>query len=123
MAAQVQSDWFEHKKYFAIFQAGGTCVTAKYTDNGNGVVGVLNRQFNPLMDSYSTITGTAKLNNNESEEAKLIVRFPTVGNFSGKYWVLGTDYSSYSVVWSCNDFIIFNVRKYRSIIIQNNNRD
>ncbi|KAF4528457.1 hypothetical protein B566_EDAN015859 [Ephemera danica] len=101
-------DWFEHKKYFAIFQAGGTCVTAKYTDNGNGVVGVLNRQFNPLTKRYSTIMGTAELNNKESGEAKLSVRFPTVGNFPANYWVLGTDYSSYSVVWSCTDLLFLN---------------
>ena len=29
----------------------------------------------------------------------------------GNYWVLDTDYDSYSIVWSCTDYKIFNTRE------------
>jgi hypothetical protein len=28
------------------------------------------------------------------------------------YWVLGTDYDNYAVVWSCTNFGIFSTRKF-----------
>jgi lipocalin len=37
--------WYEVEKYFAIFELGGTCITARYTDFGNGTVEVLNTQI------------------------------------------------------------------------------
>ncbi|KAF4523150.1 hypothetical protein B566_EDAN002406 [Ephemera danica] len=37
-----------------------------------------------------------------SGEAKLTVYFPDVPAV-GEYWVLGTDYVNYSVVWACED--------------------
>ncbi|KAL4713876.1 hypothetical protein ACJJTC_015530 [Scirpophaga incertulas] len=41
-------------------------------------------------------------------EAKLEVHFPSVpGNFGAPYWVVETDYTSYALVWSCNDFSLF----------------
>jgi Bacterial lipocalin len=40
--------WYEQLRYFAIFEAGGICVTAEYTDQGEGVVGVNNTEYNSL---------------------------------------------------------------------------
>lgn len=28
------------------------------------------------------------------------------------YWVLGTDYENYSVVWSCSNFGLFSTREF-----------
>ena len=40
----------------------------------------------------------------------------------GNYWVLSTDYNSYSLVWSCTDLGLFNTRMYffNLFIIMNN---
>lgn len=52
---------------------------------------------------YSTI-GTATIPN-LSEPAKLIVKFTQLGfiQTSGNYWVIDTDYDSYSLVYSCSN--------------------
>ncbi|XP_065346345.1 apolipoprotein D-like [Cloeon dipterum] len=100
-------NWYEYKKYFAIFQLGGTCTVANYVDNGHGVIGVVNKQYNPLLSRYNTIVGTATLKG-EHGEAKLGVKFPSAGNIESPYWILDTDYVSYAVIFTCNDFGLFN---------------
>ncbi|KAJ4449008.1 hypothetical protein ANN_00402 [Periplaneta americana] len=40
--------WYEQKRYFAIFEAGGICVTANYTDKGNGAIKVNHTEYNTL---------------------------------------------------------------------------
>jgi len=100
--------WYEIEKYFAVFELGGTCISAKYTDNGNGTVGVYNSQTQAISRKRRTIQGTARVVDGDGK-AKLGVRFPSVP-FAGEapYWVLDTDYDNYSVVWSCNDLTFFN---------------
>ena len=39
--------WYENRKYPALFQGNGKCVTAKYTAQADGNVGVLNSQIDP----------------------------------------------------------------------------
>ncbi|PSN36979.1 Apolipoprotein D [Blattella germanica] len=75
--------WYEQKRYFAIFEAGGICVTAQTS-------------------RYTSIKGEAKLTGKDGE-GKLGVTFPSVGGFQAPYIVLGTDYWSYAVVTSCVD--------------------
>ena len=44
---------------------------------------------------------------NASEPAKLKIKFSSIPlGFEGNYWVLGTDYDSFSVVFSCSDYIL-----------------
>ncbi|RVE50648.1 hypothetical protein evm_004680 [Chilo suppressalis] len=72
--------WYEAEKYFFVFELGGKCVTATYTDLGNGTIGVYNSNFNTITNSQSDIQGTATLA--DPSVAKLEVRFPSVpGNF------------------------------------------
>jgi len=52
---------------------------------------------------FDDITGNARLANPNSTEAKLLVSFPSVGANDSPYWVLDTDYESYSIVWSCTN--------------------
>ncbi|CAB3376722.1 Hypothetical predicted protein [Cloeon dipterum] len=59
------------------------------------------------LSRYNTIVGTAT-QKGEHGEAKLGVKFPSAGNIESPYWILDTDYVSYSVVFTCNDFGLFN---------------
>jgi len=94
--------WYEYSNYFAIFQIGGECVTATYSLQPNSdVVKVVNSQT--LLGRQNNITGTAKLTEPAKKEAKLSVAFFGREQQSSNYWVLDTDYTSYTVVWSCSN--------------------
>ncbi|KAF2356922.1 Lipocalin/cytosolic fatty-acid binding domain [Trinorchestia longiramus] len=109
--------WYENRRYFAIFQIGGRCTTAIYTDAGNGLVKVENIQTN-LFGKRNNVVGQAKLANPESTEGKLSVSFSSETPYENmanevtdsNYWVLDTDYTSYAVVWSCRNALIFNTQ-------------
>ncbi|XP_055383727.1 apolipoprotein D-like [Condylostylus longicornis] len=96
--------WYEHSKYPAIFEVGGKCMQAVYGKFENGTVSVVNSQINILTGAKSSIEGHAALT---EEPGKLIVNFPSVGKIGVKsnYWVLSTDYTTYSVVYSCSNLL------------------
>nr|CAD7447544.1 unnamed protein product [Timema bartmani] len=65
---------------------------------------------------YTSATGKATLAS-KTGEGKLSVSFGVsvlfdVAPISAPYWVLGTDYTSYSVVWSCVDAVFLNLSTY-----------
>ena len=47
--------WYEYSNVFEIFQIGGTCVRATYTDEGDKI-GVLNEQVNTMYVENFTVT-------------------------------------------------------------------
>ncbi|XP_057656922.1 apolipoprotein D-like isoform X1 [Diorhabda carinulata] len=118
--ARYLGKWFEMERYFAIFELGGKCVTAEYSLHDNGTVHVRNQQLQFYTEAQTTIDGTARLASNTGE-AKLLVTFPSLPvTFDAPYWVVETDYDSYSVVWSCVDLRILNFRKYEILFLQMN---
>ncbi|KAK4328386.1 hypothetical protein Pmani_001214 [Petrolisthes manimaculis] len=100
--------WYENQKYPVIFEAGGKCITATYSDNGNNKIGVLNSQRNILTNKETTITGEATFTGSTTE-ASLTVTFKGIP-FGGSYKVLDTDYTSFAIVWSCQDLVLFNTQ-------------
>ncbi|XP_063700905.1 apolipoprotein D-like [Culicoides brevitarsis] len=94
--------WYEYEKYPFIFEVGGKCITAEYTYRPDGKIGVTNRQLNRILGSENSINGYAEAD--VGEPAKLTVTFPSVSANGSPYWVLGTDYESYAVVWSCTEY-------------------
>ncbi|KAM4605233.1 apolipoprotein D-like [Polymixia lowei] len=104
-AARYLGKWYDIQKLPDIFQEG-ECSTATYSLKSPGVVGVLNRAL--LADgTINSITGYAKAKD-PSEPAKLSVTF-FEGSPPAPYWVLSTDYKSYTLVYSCTDYGTFHV--------------
>uniref|UniRef100_A0A1B6G2Y7 Lipocalin/cytosolic fatty-acid binding domain-containing protein n=2 Tax=Cuerna arida TaxID=1464854 RepID=A0A1B6G2Y7_9HEMI len=86
------------------------CVHALYQLNWNkNVVSVDNMAVRNIDNKHQGINGTAVLADPSKDEGRLVVTFHPFWLFTvqGNYWVLGTDYQSYSVVYSCSNFLFF----------------
>ncbi|KAL4221082.1 hypothetical protein ACF0H5_019344 [Mactra antiquata] len=107
---QYMGRWYEMQRFFAIFQISSDCVSADYQLQDSGLVRVNNTGYSKLKRGYTTAIGTAKIMD-PNEPAKLGVKFFD-GQPYGDYWVLSTDYKTYSVVWSCSEvfFRTFNTQ-------------
>lgn len=90
--------WYEVKRFPTVFELLADCVTANYTLQDNGKVLVKNTGCNKITREYSSIEGEAT--QTPDEPAKLKIKFQQTPK-PGDYWVISTDYESYSIVWSC----------------------
>ncbi|XP_052808166.1 apolipoprotein D-like [Mya arenaria] len=91
--------WYEQERLFFAFELDQKCVTAEYTLQQDGSVQVNNTGYVKLERKFSTSLGNAKAED-PKVPAKLGVKFfPEQPR--GDYWVLSTDYTSYTVIWSC----------------------
>uniref|UniRef100_A0A8C6S9N2 Apolipoprotein D n=1 Tax=Neogobius melanostomus TaxID=47308 RepID=A0A8C6S9N2_9GOBI len=105
--------WFEITKLPANFERG-KCIEANYALREDGTIQVLNKQQE---ENGISIIGTARIPD-PREPAKLGVSFSFVAP-TGTYWVLYTDYTSVSVVYSCTDFLRVAHMDYAWILARN----
>ncbi|XP_047033930.1 uncharacterized protein LOC124640271 isoform X1 [Helicoverpa zea] len=92
--------WYDIESYPTSFQSG-TCNTVTYTTNTDGTITVQNTQV--VNQVLQTTTGTATQTATDNS-AKFDVTFTlSSGPVTTKYWVLATDYDSYSLVYSCRN--------------------
>ncbi|XP_053186138.1 apolipoprotein D-like [Scomber japonicus] len=104
-AARYLGTWYDIQRLPHTFQRG-ECSTATYSLLSPGVVGVLNKEL--LADgTTNSISGSARAKD-PSEPAKLLVSF-FENSPPAPYWVLSTDYDSYSLVYSCTDLGVLHV--------------
>ncbi|XP_017130105.1 apolipoprotein D-like [Drosophila elegans] len=96
--------WYEYAKYPFSFEIGRKCISATYGLLDESTVSVLNAGISQLTGQPSNITGTAKL----LGPGQLAVEFfPGQPQTEPNYLVLGTDYESYAVVYSCTSVTPF----------------
>ncbi|XP_054278250.1 apolipoprotein D-like [Macrosteles quadrilineatus] len=98
--------WFEQAGYNTESVEGDKrCVSALYYIDDD-MFYVQNRGIDNRNNKWGGVNGTAKFTNPAKKEAKLTVSFKfgwlTV---NGPYWVLDTDYNTYSVVYTCENFL------------------
>jgi len=98
---QYMGRWYEMERFFAIFQVLTDCVTAQYDIQGSNSVSVNNTGYSKFTRDYTTAVGEAKVMD-PNVPAKLGVKFFAAQPY-GDYWVLSTDYTSYTIVWSCTE--------------------
>merc|ERR1719461_511048 len=74
--------WYEHSNTFELYELGGTCVRATYTDEGDRI-GVFNEQVNEITGNYGNVKGSARPAN--QYRAEFIVGFEGIpfGNGDG----------------------------------------
>ncbi|KAK3914674.1 hypothetical protein KUF71_005470, partial [Frankliniella fusca] len=97
--------WYEMKTAAGGYEEGGKCGTASYAWNaGKTAVDVTNTNFVPAFAGNYTVKLIATPT--DVNNGKFSVTFPPdsprANTPPSMYWVLGTDYDTYSVVYSCS---------------------
>jgi len=95
--------WWELEKYPNMFQTGD-CGFAHYALKDDAIIAVNNTELRPD-GTVNTAIGQARSDPKSTNPAHLQVRFSKWQPW-GKYWVLDTDYKSFSVVYSCSSYWI-----------------
>ncbi|XP_063768491.1 gamma-glutamyl hydrolase-like isoform X2 [Eleginops maclovinus] len=98
--AKYMGTWYEIEKLPALFERG-KCNQASYSLLSDGTVRVHNAEL-LSNGKINSIEGVAKVKNS-TQPAILDVSF-FKGVPDSPYWVLSTDYQSYSLVYSCADY-------------------
>jgi apolipoprotein D and lipocalin family protein len=101
--SQYLGRWYEIEKYPNWFETG-SCNGAEYKLTSTGSVSVNNSE---VLDSgkLNFAIGEARQNPNSDIHSHLQVRFSKWQPW-GQYLVLDTDYTSYTVVYSCTNLLI-----------------
>ncbi|XP_058823273.1 apolipoprotein D-like [Topomyia yanbarensis] len=96
-------EWYELSRYETVNQRGGECVHVNYTLNEDGSVRVENRHLVPPGGQFELAIGRAVISFPDEVplQGKLNVSFGAMPPTTSNYWVLDTDYTSFSFVWSC----------------------
>ena len=92
--------WYEQKRDKGILFEYGECVQAGYSKRDDGLINVHNSQYNAFSGKVDDVKGTAECNG-----AKCLVGFFLFRD--GDYQVIDTDYTNYSVVYSCATWFFF----------------
>ena len=92
--------WYEQKRDKSILFEYGECVQAGYSKRDDGLINVHNSQYNAFSGKVDDVKGTAECNG-----AKCLVGFFLFRD--GDYQVIDTDYTNYSVVYSCATWFFF----------------
>ncbi|XP_002740541.1 apolipoprotein D-like [Saccoglossus kowalevskii] len=95
--------WYEIERFPASFESGLKCNNATYWLKQDGTIGVINSGIDIVTGERTSVEGNAWVPD-PNVPAKLKVKFRWWVP-AGDYWVLRTDYNTYSVVYSCDDFM------------------
>ncbi|KAG8294947.1 hypothetical protein J6590_091527 [Homalodisca vitripennis] len=105
--------WYQQASANMEFEGRGRCVTANYTNGEkSNTVDVINSIIREPSNKIFTMDGTMVLEDPSKNEGKFEVILPTHfmwwnTDIKGSFWVLDTDYESYSVGYSCAQFFWF----------------
>lgn len=102
---QYVGTWYEIRRDKSILFEYGDCVQARYSLRDDGLIKVQNSQFNAFTNKVDDVVGSAKCNGAQCKVGFFLTR-------NGDYRVLSTDYTNYSVVYSCSTKWFFFKNEY-----------
>ncbi|XP_059079065.1 apolipoprotein D-like [Tigriopus californicus] len=99
---QYLGDWYQVQGIPTFFSPdGSTCIRARYGQNEDGTISVLNILIYPD-GNFGEICGYAYSPDPE-HPGDLVVKFPT--SPAGNYWLIDTDYENWASVYSCDEIL------------------
>ncbi|XP_058823276.1 outer membrane lipoprotein Blc-like [Topomyia yanbarensis] len=96
--------WYEIERYEQDFQRDLECVTVEYSRNEkDDTIEFRNKGFSTEKDAFASFSGTARIFDplGKPPGGKLIVSYGVKSSNESNYWVVDTDYTRFSVVYSC----------------------
>ncbi|XP_015111690.1 apolipoprotein D [Diachasma alloeum] len=102
--------WYEAERYFSIVEFGAKCGTFNYSAGQNGALRIVTSQTSALTGIESNLEAIARPIS-RADDPKLTVSYPSLPiQYPTPHWVLGTDYDSYAVLWSCTNMGVFSIK-------------
>merc|ERR1711860_241656 len=95
-------DWYEIYKFKAGFENDQVCNKANYQLKDNGHIRIFNQGYGP--DGQKTDAEGDAYIPDKNDAARLKLRFASAAPY-GNYWVLDTDYKTYTLIYSCTELI------------------
>ena len=113
--------WYELRRNEGIpfYEENDECVTAKYELNPRGTIKVTNNAYKAYYDAGVTPESDEAVGKGEINSwfpGRLSVSF--FGDIPGDYRIVDTDYSSYSVVYSCTSFMDLRISEYYWVLVR-----
>ncbi|XP_044012549.1 apolipoprotein D-like [Aphidius gifuensis] len=102
--------WFEAERYFSLVDIGAKCGTFNYSSGDNGSLKLVNSQISTITGIESTVEGIARPLT-RADDPKLLMSYPSLPiQYPLPYWILGTDYDTFAVCWSCTNMGVFSLK-------------
>ncbi|XP_058455120.1 apolipoprotein D-like [Malaya genurostris] len=95
--------WYEISRYETSTQRGGECVEVSYTQTSDTSLSLENRLVVPPNTEFEVVNGQSFVSfpNESPVQGRMNISFGAMPPTSVNYWVLDTDYTSFSFVWNC----------------------
>ncbi|XP_055546322.1 apolipoprotein D-like [Wyeomyia smithii] len=95
--------WYEMSRYERDTQRGAECVRVNYSLNDDNSVRIENEQLIPPSSVFDVIVGRSVFSFPDEVpiQGKFNVTFGAMPPILSNYWVLDTDYTSFSFIWGC----------------------
>lgn len=102
---QYLGTWYEYARDDGIIFEYGGCSQARYDLRSDGLISVQNSLYNDKTQKIDSVKGSAECNGPKCKVGFFLFR-------NGDYRVVSTDYTNYSIVYSCTNYFFLFKKEY-----------